>query len=130
MKHNYQVGDWVYDSNRSQYPMQVVAVAKYGDVYLDFEGNEGGIWECKADEVEPIKITTEILRKNGFNLVTFYKGFVCRWGDIDKKHISWSDCYTVIDGYDSERVFKGYTIYVHELQQALRLCGIDKEIKL
>lgn len=135
MKNNYQIGDWVYDSARTKYPMQVVAVfgernGNICDLDLDFEDNEGDVYQRKADEVEPIPITAEILRKNGFNLVTFYNGFVCRWGDIDKKHISWSDCYTVIDGYDSERVFKGYTIYVNELQQALRLCGIDKEIKL
>ena len=23
-----------------------------GDVYLDFEGNEGDIWECEVDELE------------------------------------------------------------------------------
>lgn len=34
------LGNWVYESERSQFPMEVVNIDK-DMVYLDFEGNEG-----------------------------------------------------------------------------------------
>lgn len=53
------IGDIVYQKG-DRFPMTVVGLhstldelAKgQGDVYLDFEGNEGDIWECKVDELE------------------------------------------------------------------------------
>lgn len=133
MKNNYQVGDWVYDSKRSQYPMQVVAVAKYGDVYLDFEGNEGGVWECKADEVEPIPITAEILEKNGFNRHSREHDFFV-WIPRDREcydniRFAFSKFALIIE-FKYRNLWLGDVKYLHQLQQALRLCRIDKEIKL
>lgn len=121
-----QIGDWVYDSKRSQFPMQVVAIFKDGDLYLDFEGNEGDVWECEAEEVEPIPITAEILEKNGIENTV---GTTHEWEDGDKSIdiiLRWEVCRIQGD----KGGCKCHIIYVHELQQALRLCGIDKEIKL
>ena len=79
-----------------------------GDPWLS-----GGIW---CDYLDPIPLTPEILEKNGFK-------------DIDKE----DNC----DGYDIYwTTGDGFSIntqdlhlhYVHELQHALRLCGIEKEI--
>ena len=49
-------------------PMFVVGT--YGDdtLYLDFDGNEGMIWEEGIDEIEPIRIKSNILLNNGFKL--------------------------------------------------------------
>ena len=131
MKHNYQIGDWVYDSKRSQYPMQVVAVFRERngaicDLDLDFEGNEGGVWECKADEVEPIPITAEILEKSGF------VNDGSRWYKLDGDNFTviCNPYYTVIKIVGNDCVLRGKAEYIHQLQQGLRLCGIDKEIKL
>ena len=141
MKNNYQIGDWVYDSKRSQYPMQVVAVfgernGTICDLDLDFEGNEGGVWECKADEVVPIPITAEILEKNGFRFEKYTSKMWTRGHFTEDEIIEiglWADkgvgirCHRRNDS-DAVRLFNAH--YVHQLQQALRLCGIDKEIKL
>lgn len=35
-------------------------------VYLDFEGNEGDVWEEKQDDLFPVEITEELLLKLGF----------------------------------------------------------------
>lgn len=40
---------------RESIPMDVVAIFKDGDVYLDFEGNEGDVWEAKAKDLKQIK---------------------------------------------------------------------------
>lgn len=87
-------------------------------------------------EVDGLLITPEILEKNGFveeeyPIIYDRREFELRHGD-----------YRIIvsplnDGYT--RIYKGgylpilnncYINFVHELQHALRLCGIDKEIEL
>jgi len=86
--------------------------------------------ELKYDEIEPIPITPEILEKNGFERFP------------SSKIISYSDCDITLDYDGNEHVWyfsacnddvdiSIITIsYVHELQHALRLCKIDKDIKL
>lgn len=39
---------------RETIPMCVVAIFKDGDVYLDFEGNKGDIWEAKAENLKQV----------------------------------------------------------------------------
>jgi hypothetical protein len=68
--------------------------------------------------VEPIPLTTEILEKN---FPTIEDGVT--WSETAD-----SDLFNIRVEYDKyvECIFK----YVHELQHALRLAGIDKEIEL
>ena len=61
-----RIGNWVYDGERTQFPMQVVALGKDW-VQLDFPGNEGGVWEADIKDLRPIPITKEVLKKAGFN---------------------------------------------------------------
>ena len=61
-----RIGNWVYDGERTQFPMQVVALGKDW-AHLDFHGNEGGVWEADVKDLRPIPITKEILKKAGFN---------------------------------------------------------------
>lgn len=83
-------------------------------------------------EFEPIPLTLEILEKNGFKKdEKFEEMYYWNWRIGD-------DCIS----YDKEtgivRIFHTYghlvfvlpLSYVHELQHALRLCGIEKEIEL
>lgn len=60
-----RIGNWVYDGERTQFPMQVVAIGKDW-AHLDFPGNEGGVWESDIKDLRPIPITKEILKKAGF----------------------------------------------------------------
>lgn len=63
------VGNWVYDGERTRFPMYVQAIGE-DYVYLNFEGNEGDLWESTPEELQGIPITKEILIKNGFEYVT------------------------------------------------------------
>ena len=111
---------------------------KDGIVYGDSENSSH--W-CNIEKVEPILITPEILQKNGF---------------VDNKHVHPYPYYEYINekdklkiGFafpqgnrtsykepwvyiDSENVFVEHLpcVFVHELQHALILCGIEKEIIL
>jgi hypothetical protein len=60
-----RIGNWVYDGERTQFPMQVVAIGKDW-VHLDFPSNEGGVWETDIKDLRPIAVTVEILKKAGF----------------------------------------------------------------
>lgn len=92
-----------------------------------------------ADLVSPIPITREILKKNGF----WYDGTFSRlplgdgaWLEYyhheDRFRIWWNGVDEWKDGYLtlSDLIFQCEIMFVHELQHALRLCGINKEIEL
>jgi hypothetical protein len=55
-------------------------------------------------------------------MVGFYSGWLCEWARIG--------CRLRIYNIDKENEFRGTAKYVHELQNALRSCGIEKEIVL
>lgn len=114
-----QIGDWyTWDAEGKMYPLQIKRedFALYDDDIINFK---------------PIPLTPEILEKNGF-------GFC----DMSSNGSAWTgwwilDCLEL--GCCSKLNFPVYfniadtnvkVNYVHELQHALRLCKIDKEIIL
>ena len=105
------IGDWVQPCSRS-YPVQV-----------DFLSAET-INDDMDAAFDPIPLTPEILETNGFKVRSL-------WAEYED-----DDCTMEIVGANF-RVrnargswFKGKCSFVHELQHALRLCGIDKELTL
>lgn len=124
------VGDWVADRENG-FPMQVTSPS--GDyMYADFDGNEGDVWEYddKISPAYPIPLTAEMLEKNGFvknddrNELSYSVNkdgsihFCIRiWGNKDE----FGHCNVRIVDVD------GGDIYVHTVQQALRLAGLCKE---
>lgn len=64
-----RIGNWLYESECTRYPMYVYTI---GDdyVYLNFDGNEGDVFECKPEELQGIPLTEELLTKMGARKVT------------------------------------------------------------
>jgi|GEM_PF-1754940 hypothetical protein len=125
------LGNWVLAGAKTQFPMQVVGV--FDDVaYLDFEGNEGDVWEEKEEDMLPVPLTEKFFIRNGFL----------------KKKDKISEYYTSPDGRVFIRFRKGISVlvilplstarvgarnrikYVHELQNLLTLAGIEMEFKI
>lgn len=84
-------------------------------------------WFLDIKYLEPIPLTNKILEKNGFVKVdgAYQDVFYCCDGLdllIDDRLEPW--------GYTLYGVFELQIKYLHELQHALRLGGINKEIKL
>ena len=112
------IGDWIF--NQNGFPMQIVAVDE--DNAYACEGNEKGPWIFGDDEgykPEPIMLTSEILKKNGWKHSN--RLMITR---IDDNDFYWSEELGGI-------LYKNqYNIcdckYVHNLQHALRLCGLNK----
>lgn len=94
------------------------------------KGNMG-----RVDQIEPIPLTAEILEKNGWKhdpsvSAVMTKSSYSLSNDIRR---SWDSrnhkLYLAILNERESREINIPCHYVHELQQALRLCGIEKEIE-
>ena len=131
------IGDWLfYKGQVAAFPFKVEQITKK-KVGYHAEPCENRIYYLRLSECNPIPLTPEILEKNGFKMVL----------DINKLptyRIKWTrnpnlyfTIFTGVDGYWNPVGF-GVTIggvngevdYVHQLQHALRICRINKEIVL
>lgn len=100
---------------------------------LDKDQFEGGIW---LDYLEPIPLTPEILEENGFKSWKYgymWKERIGIGGQTTSASspieiIIYEGGHSIIMNTHERKEFQGSIDYVHELQHALRLCGIDKEI--
>lgn len=86
---------------------------------LDDTQFDGGIW---CDYLDPIPLTPEILEKNGF--VYNDAPFVQAWEQFGFTLYHGGDGYRINCGNNVDMIIDS----VHELQHALRLCKIEKEI--
>lgn len=116
----------------------IVRVTGFNDGIVYGDSETGSHW-CNIEKVEPIPIIAKILEKNGFRKSVSPPGIHARCYELDNK----KDRYNLtiadynkykrllldIDSEDSE-CFNIKCDYVHQLQHALSLCGIEKEIAL
>ena len=105
------IGDWVQVAPTGRRKMRITWLQE------DFG---------EMEDIQPIPLTDEILKQNGFKY--FHKNYA----SLGYKHPfqlkmnKWPDenglggLWTICDMIEIR--------YVHELQHALRLCGIEKEI--
>ena len=128
-----QFGDWCCDKHG--FPMQITNVGE-DYAYATFEDNEGDPWEFddKDDQPQPIEITEDILKENkwkvqGYTLLPSEHYYV---KDEDRNHLLWSNGTLSIwlaCGEGDEGVLSDVVLpckYVHQLQHALRLCGLNE----
>ena len=110
------IGDWVYA------PGGYMVVGHINPEFL--------YW----DDIEPIPLTPEILEKNRFRINYEGELHTTYFQDVDGFAVEIKiDCIGFTKLSMSNGL--GYRVvieckYVHQLQHALRLCGIDKKIEL
>ena len=56
-----RINNWVYYGERSKFPMQVETIGK-DYAYLDFEENEGDVFECDSKDMMPIPISEKFIK--------------------------------------------------------------------
>lgn len=128
------VGDWVrwkvYDKTYN------ICISQITDILVRgvHEGIEYGM---KMTQLFPIPITAEILEKNGLfrherdadnpELIVLSNHFIMArtYTDVD-----WWRVLIYDEELPSKELFNGIIYSVHQLQHALRLAGVDKEINL
>lgn len=130
------IGDWLQDSfgNIGQ-----VYRLDPGRVHLRLLQERPQDEEYIVHDIEPIALTPEILEKNGFKKETHF----IDWKDRTLYKVGY-DMYIIMNYYEDDNftlcniyndsdesavVIDISSInYVHKLQHALKMCGIDKEI--
>lgn len=131
------IGDWVYVSKDfTQKYHKIRALSNDEDAVLrGIYVNEYGVENNSVfslNDTEPIPLTPEILEKNGFvnventqtsTIIYSFSDSLFRIGVFDFNHIT-------MDSYYTDSSCDIFVSSVHELQHALRLCGIEKEIML
>lgn len=122
------VGDWVKYGNR-------FAIVKGIDtnlchIMVSCNGNDELIWET-YDNIEPIPITHEILEKNEFYVQANIGYIIDDYDGVQIIYDSWNHNLRIIKNYKVCLDIETFDdIAVHELQHALKLCEIEREIKL
>jgi hypothetical protein len=125
------VGDWV-EYEGLHYPITFVGYGEGGDGSLvNLIRPDLSCFTCKISDIHPISITAEILEKNGFVKNGEYNEWSTgNWEDIPFIGISLSRQSMRIKNLGTDIFIENKVIYVHQLQHALRLAGVDKEINL
>ena len=137
------IGDWVMftdPADGSKYPVRLKSINANSCC-----GIEGKSLLSLTDDFEPIPITGEILEKNGFNkLMNESERVAARFGrkpqftgywtfelsNFDSIHYCPETHFLRIKhllGYNSDFININY---IHQIQHALRLCNIEKDIEL
>lgn len=152
------IGDWVQLGDRTAQICEVTtkkdgeSVELVAHVALMRADGSPLIHHYNISKIKPIPITWDILEKNGFERSKEYSGnnrtpYIFRRGKkkgpFDKVTVNLfhpTDKRLFRRGVYHELVYESpmfaghwnfaYVKYVHELQHALRLAGIDKEIEL
>lgn len=138
------IGNWVYNSKHTKYPMQVIGIGE-DYCYLNFEGNEADPIDGIDEYMAPIEVEDSILVKAGFekefdkDLSKFYGMDIFEYHKVVNKcflrisYISNSLCrdwYCQIDNEKHSSIGGFDFQYLHELQNGIRLITRgDLEIK-
>lgn len=127
------IGDWVHIPMLDDATENYVCYSQVRQLY-DCDLDCYAFKELKYEEVKPIPLTAEILERNGFtHCLTapcgYYHAPICDMFDIlfhaseDTYEDTWhTEVFT--DHNDNNFVLFNLC-YVHELQNALRLCGLS-----
>lgn len=140
------IGDLVYNSNHEVCKVYSISNIFESKIYLDNLQKDDGCFEV-ACEVEPIPITPEILKKNGFEEGLDKDNIECyRYYNIGTNGYEKITLWDCSDGYWRVKIINyekfndndiNDIIYkndfmcfnkVHQLQHVLKLCDIKKEI--
>ena len=121
-----QIGDWVY-STFSKLPCKVMYLKLHESGYASVETtNVVGVKDIAS--LSPIPLTPEILEKNGFKKYNeLYRLDVAEGVFVNADFKSKEPFVSI-----HNTCYRATPIcwYLHQLQHALRLCGIEKEIEL
>lgn len=72
------------------YPMYVDSIFR-DTVYLEFEGNEGDVWEENIKDLKPIPLTEDRLLKAGFEKNRFTKYPTFKLGKVEITNVEFFD---------------------------------------
>jgi hypothetical protein len=119
------IGDWVFIKGE---PARALRLTQVG--YSVFKGLSGQMYRGIGGNISPLPIAPEILEKNGFEIESDGAYIISQgWkqNDFYGNYIEIKNGKQTINGCEYEL---WEMKYVHQLQHAMKLAGIDKEIEL
>lgn len=120
-------GDWVRSKKWAEIPFKLTSLNANMRYYYGITSKGVLIGPFLIEELEPIPLTPEILEKNGFKLDK-EDGW---WWLTPKMGITfWEEGNIELEAWNEHTAVNIHIKYLHQLQHALRLCGIDKKIEL
>lgn len=125
-----QLGDYVFiKSLNGGYHTTLIKVAAIHQKKVGYHNVPNKLSWVRFSLLEPIPLTPEILEKNGFKHSATEEDsdyFDNREGDLyyclNRTADGYMSCIDVTHSFTISGLIK----YVHEFQQALRLCGLDE----
>ena len=108
------LGNFVYDGDRTKFPMYVQTIGE-DYVYLNFEGNEGDVFESIPEDLQGIPLTGELLEKIGF---TLKDGF---WRHEWGINVQPQAGFVFIENNDEEHCTCKDIWHLHQLQNLVRI---------
>lgn len=121
------IGDWVKIDGE---PAKVLCLRIAGGHI--FKGVSGQMYRCCGGrDFEPIPLTPEILEKNGFRKNGEYNEWnIGEWNERPFIGISLDRQSMRVKYFGNDIFIENKVVFVHQLQHALRLAGVGKEIEL
>lgn len=124
------MNDWVYDKSftPSNFPCRIYSIeGRYPRRDKDFNDKPlidvwvgDGFLSSHIENIEPIPLTEEILQKN------FPKADKVAWWFADDYEDAYDRLTYEVHISGGALGINGFMWYVHELQHALRLCGLNE----
>ena len=120
------IGDWV--SYNDKMSCKITALCKDRPIFDTLLGYQD--WSIPYEKLKPIPLTPEILEINGF----YYEnnvGHVLEYYNYEIIYNRWEHELRILENREQILKIEAFDeMCVHELQHALRLCGINKEIEI
>lgn len=126
------LNDWVYYGGKEQMPCRVRTIIGNS---IKFDNGTPQDWMSEVKNFTPIPLTAEILKKNGFvefmphNWQIVIDNIMIELREPQHNMAIWLDWTEHDTGTYASYILPSPNC-VHELQHALRLCNIEKEIEL
>ncbi len=120
------IGDWV---RHTFYEENVRIVRIYGDSERVLTERGKLSISCHLNHFEPIPLTPEILEKNGETNKDYLAWLIAKRVVVEKEPTGEYSVH-IYDAAIDKVLVTARAQHVHQLQHALRLAGIDKEIEV
>lgn len=133
------IGAYLQHANGKYF--RITRIDMWGDGSVHFACGHPHLWDYN-NKFSPIPLTAEILKRNGFNMMPKdacgYDNDIWEFDTESGVCVEWRMAHgkgmTIWNDTDNDEDALVYLLpfprYVHELQHALRLCGIDKTIEI
>ncbi len=129
------LGDWVTGKKWRENPFKLTRINDNEKYFYGITADGSRVGPFFLEELEPIPLTPEILEKNGFeSIITVFNGLTYQYVSKEecrvRVFVNDKNIATCIE-IDSKDCWLNYDCsFVHELQHALKVCRIKKEIEL